>query len=209
MPQSPRSSLPVVLALVLLLVAPLILGSCGSSEPNLDATYALAAGPTGRGAAGQELRRAYFAKSLTLQDAIDYAHRKVEDPADRQAAVFALAVLDLIEMLETEIDLTKLNELFWIRVGTLAGNAAAIAYGLNPRDSKLASALVEAGTERWRTESYWLAHTDHDALVAMIMHEQGRSAEALARLRSRPDFDEHRLAAIKFIEDDVRRKRGG
>lgn len=191
---------------LLLLLLPAILVACGSKESSLDSMFASAAGPTGRGAAAQELRRAFYADKITLSDAVDFAHRKIESPSDEQSITFARAVLDVIEIVEPEIDRAKVNEFFWIRVGTLAGNSAAAARN---QGHKLADSLVLAGTSRWQTDSYWLAHPEHDALAALLLHERGESQEALSRLRSRPDFDEHRLEAIKFIEEEIRRKRGG
>lgn len=198
----------IALMLALAVVGP---QGCGKSTSNLESYYALAGGGVGaRGAAGQAMRQAWYQDEVKLQELLDLAHQRVENPADRQSAVFALAVLDVIQQVDEEIDREKVNEFFWMRVGTLAGNAAAVAYGLSPKDTKLAESLVLAGGKRWQeNESYWMRNPEHDTLVALIMHEQGQSQDALERLKSRVDFNETRLAAIKKIEDEIRRKRGG
>ncbi len=182
---------------------------CESKSDRLESLYSLAAGATGRGAAGQGIQQAWYKEEILLQDVLDLAHQRLEKPGDHQSAVFALALLDTIAVVEEDIDRAKVNEFFWTRVGTLAGNGAGVAFGETPKDVALAEKLMLGGTERWQTDSYWLAHPDHDALVAIIMHERGQSAAAMERLRSRPDFDEHRHAAMKHIEDEVRKKRGG
>jgi hypothetical protein len=73
-----------------------------------------------------------------------------------------------------------------MRVGGLAFAAAEEARA-NGRGSD-ALDLVLAGHPRWQNDAYWYMHPTHDGLVSLVMAENGRRADAVARLRQRADL---------------------
>ena len=97
-----------------------------------------------------------------------------------------------------DIDKQVLNEFFWLRIGTLAGNAAAAARKAG--DLPTARALVLAKPRRWQTEIYWRQCPAHDALASMILFENGEGSEALRRLNDRPDLADEVQQAKEAIE---------
>ncbi len=193
--------------LPLLLVALVGVAGCKSEKARLEALYGTAgSGRGGRTAVGNELRKQWAEKKVTIAEAVSLAHSKLDAPGDAASVVFAGAVLDVIAMIAPDIE-DKTNELFWIQAGTLAGKAAGVAVAAN--DIPLARSLVLAGSERWQTEAYWRQHPDHDAAASIIMHKSGESKDALDRLRSRPELTPETQAAYDLIEKDWRRSRGG
>ncbi|HMN40999.1 MAG TPA: hypothetical protein PKE29_09145 [Phycisphaerales bacterium] len=207
----PLPQRPTILAIwACLLLMPLALAACSSEKDRLEAIAATAA--AGRSAAATSLRTAFFAKEITANAAIDLAHTKVDrlspstystQPTANDIA-FAGAVLDFIEQTEPDIDAKVLNEFFWIRIGTLAGNAAAAAR--KAEDLPAARALVLAGPTRWQTEAYWRQHPAHDALASMILFESGESDKALNRLRDRPDLADDVQIVKDTIEKELKKR---
>jgi len=57
-----------------------------------------------------------------------------------------------------------------------------------------------AGGARWQSEPYWLRYTSHDALVSIILARSGHRAEAIARLRSRPDLQGEAQRVLEELE---------
>lgn len=186
-----------------LLVTPMVLAvaACSESEAErLERLYAQASA-AGPAAAQAGLIAEWNAKAITLNNALNLAHERVEK-ADPGAVPFAMAVLGAIDALEGPIEKAGVNEFFWYRVGTLAGAAAAQA--LKARDLASARALVLAEPVRWQNDSFWLRHPDHDAMASLILHWSGESGAAVARLRARPDLDEGALAVLQRIEAESR-----
>lgn len=184
----------------MLAVASLFCGGCGPSEAErLAAIYAAAA--TNPSAAQSQLVASWTARRITLDRALDLGHARL-DAGDPGAPAFALALLGAIAELEGPITRANVNEFFWIRTGTLAGSAGAVA--LKMGDVTGARTVVLAGPRRWQTEAYWRMHPDHDALASWIMHKAGESGPALARLRERGEPDEQLLATSQRIQSEQR-----
>lgn len=189
------------LALVLLAVA-----ACSSEASKLENVYLLSQSK-GQAAAAAEMRKAWYAKDITLQAAISLAHDKVEKQKDIAAATFAAAVLQTVAEVEPDIPQKDINDFFYVRLGTLAANSAAIAWNAQPRDLALARKLVLAGPKTWQTDKYWMDHADHDALASYILFENNEGTEALDRLRSRPELLDETAKAYDEIEKEMRRRR--
>lgn len=196
---------------VIALAAASALG-CTSEKDRLEAIAKTAA--LSRPAAATALRNAFYAKQITANAAIDMAYARVDGalPAPGATAkvptaddiAFAGAVLDFIDQAEPDIDKKVLNDFFWIRVGTLAGNAAAAAKAAgNPEQ---AASLVLAGPQRWQNEVYWRQCPAHDAMASLLLFEVGKDKEALDRLRDRPDLPDDVAAAKAVIEKEMKKR---
>jgi hypothetical protein len=183
----------------------LALAGCNREPETLEAAYVTAKSspPT----AASDLRTAFAAQTITANGAINLAHERIDTLGDANAVGFARAVLDFIAQAEPEIEKKVLNEFFWMRVGTLAGKAAAAARTAN--DLPTARAVVLAGPKRWQNDIYWRQCPSHDALASMILYESGEGPQALQRLNDRPDLPEETLQAKEAIEQGMRRGRGG
>jgi hypothetical protein len=200
-------------ALVVLLVVA-SLGACTSEKSRLEAAAKTAA--TNRAAAATALRNAFFARQITANGAIDMAYARVDgamaaaggtQPARTPTAAdvaFAGAVLDFIAQTEPDIDQKVANDFFWIRVGTLAGNAAAAAKAMG--NTQLAADLVLAGPPRWQNDAYWRQCPAHDALASLLLFETDKGKEALDRLRDRPDLPDEVAQAKAMIEKEMKKR---
>ncbi len=193
----------------LLLLLPLLFGlfilpGCNNEPANLEATYAAA--KTSRSTATTDLRKAFYAGTITANGAINLAHDRLDKVGDANSIEFAGAVLDFIAQAEPDIDKKVLNEFFWMRIGTLAGNAAAAAEKAG--DTPTARALVLAGPKRWQNDIYWRQCPAHDALASMILFKSDEGALALQRLQDRPDLADEVQEAKTAIEEGMRRGRG-
>ncbi len=202
--------LPYILLSTFLL---LFLSACNSEPATLAAIQKTAA--TSRVTAAIELRKAFYAKAITASGAINLAHARFDTtttppaiPTAPSAAdiAFAGAVLDFIEQCEPDIEKGVLNEFFWMRIGTLAANAAAAAETAG--DTPTARALILAGPKRWQTDAYWRQCPSHDALASIILFKSGEGQEALNRLQDRPDLADEVQQAKTMIEEGMRKGRG-
>ena len=160
-----------------------------------------------RATGAADIERAARAGDFTWSSFVDRAFDELEaaaaDPARVPGALaFAGAVLDAGLTLErtvapqqgagalaSEHPLGGLGpefEIKWLRVGRLAYTAAEQAQ----LAGRLADArsLILAGPARWQNEHYWRRYPDHDALAAIILAQSGERAQAIQRLRSRPDL---------------------
>ena len=179
-----------------MLASTALLAGCGPSEQDrVETIYALSASSSA--AAQAEIVKQWNAKALTLDACINLAHDRLDE---RKAAAlpFAAATLNATADLEAAAIKGGVNEFYWFRIGTLAGKAAVIA--LDAGDVPGARALVFAGPRRWQEENYWRFHPDHDAAASVIMHRNGETAAALARLRNRPDLNELGTDVLNKIE---------
>jgi hypothetical protein len=193
--------------LPVLAVALAAMTACKSEASRLEEMYTAAgSGTGGRAAAGNSLRKEWAAGKVTMVEALNMAHTKLDSPGDAASIAFAGAVLDTVEIAQPDLE-SKTNELFWIQIGTLAGKAAAVAFTAG--DIPLARSLVLSGSDRWQTDAYWREHESHDALAAIVLHKSGESKVALDRLRSRPELGEETQAAFDQIEREWRKSRGG
>lgn len=200
-------SLPT--AIILCLVCAL-LGGCDSEGQRLQAFYTMSVGRAqgqGHAAAANAMRKAWYAKELTVQGALGLAHEKVEKQNDIAAATFALSVLEFVAQVEPDIKKDEVNDFLYMRLGTLAANSAAIVWKTEPRDFDFAGKLVFGGPATWQNDTYWMAHPEHDALASYILFEQGKGVEALDRLRSRPDTTVETEKAMKDIEIEMRNRK--
>lgn len=152
------------------------------------------------------LRTKYYAHEITAMAALNLAHDQIEKTGDAASVIFAGSVLAFLDQVEPDIDREKVNEFFWMRIGTLAANAAAKARAAN--DSPLARSLVLAGPDRWQTDAYWQQNPAHDALASMLMYENGEGAEAAARLKDRPQLLDEPAAALAEIEKGLKKGKG-
>ncbi len=182
------------------------LAGCSSEESRLEELYQTAK-TKGRGSIVNQIRTDWYAKDVTLVGLVDLAHTKVEKDNDVAAAIFAGEVLEAVAQVEPDIKDSEVNDFFYIRLGTLAANSAAIAWNAQPRDITLARKLVLAGPQRWQNDKYWMDHPDHDALASYIMFENGEGDAALERLRQRPDGTEITDKAYDEIEKELRKQR--
>ena len=169
--------------IVLLAAVPLPLSGCEDPAGQLE-LYAAQA-KTSRAGAGANLVVAFKAEQITADDAITLAHQKLD--AGEDATAFAGAVLDMLLAVEDKLPQGGEFELFWMRVGQLAFRAALTAYNHHRPDE--AMTLVFAGPRRWQTDAYWQKSQNHDALASIILSDNGRRSEAIARLQGRPDLD--------------------
>jgi hypothetical protein len=196
-PHTKGARTALVLSFLALLLA---LPGCNREPAALQAAYATA--KSSRVSAATELRTDFYAKTITPNGAINLAHDKLDKVGDANSVEFAGAVLDFIDQCEPDIDKQVLNEFFWLRIGTLAGNAAAAARKAG--DLPTARALVLAKPRRWQTDIYWRQCPAHDALASMILFESGEGPEALRRLNDRPDLADEVQQAKEAIEKGMR-----
>ena len=195
-----------ILPILLLLLPFLLLPGCDSEPATLATIQTTAA--TSRTAAATALRTAFYAKTITANGAIDLAHNRFDTakggpPPTATDINFAGAVLDFIAQCEPDIDKKVLNEFFWLRVGTLAANAAAAAESSG--DTPLARSVVLAGPARWQTDLYWRQCPSHDALASIILFKSGEGPQAIQRLQDRPDLADEVVQAKTMIEQEMRR----
>jgi hypothetical protein len=191
----------------------LMVGGCTTEKERLEAIAKTAA--SSRTAAATALRNGFFAKEITANAAMNMAHERVDaaipagstTPTRTPSAAdiaFAGAVLDFLDQCEPDIDKQVINDFFWIRVGTLAGNAAAAAKAAG--DDALAANLVLAGPPRWQNEVYWRQCPGHDALASILLFQTGREKEALGRLKDRADLPEEVEQAKAMIEKEMKKR---
>jgi hypothetical protein len=174
--------------------ATLLLPSCGK-HVSAQSYYATAS--AGRAAAATAMAADWRAKRLKLDECITLAFDQLDNAGDAESTAFAGAVLDMAAIIEKELPQSGEYEMFWIRVGSLAGLAAEKAAAR--RDFKEARSLVLAGPKRWQTEAFWRRHTQHDALASMLLFYAGEKGEALNRLRQRGDLDDLQQQAYDTI----------
>lgn len=166
--------------------ATLLLAACEEPEPvRLEKIYTASA--TSVATAQSQITAQWTADELRIMSALGMAHDRLDEKPNANSVAFALAVLGAIAELEGPITRkSDVNEFFWMRTGTLAGKAAAVAMRLN--DVPTATAAVLAGPRRWQNDAYWMQNPAHDALVSYLLHMNGKTGEALARLRDRPEM---------------------
>ena len=203
-PPAPHAGHAFVALLFSLLAFLFILSGCNKEPVALQAAFTTA--KTSRVSAATELRTDFYAKTITPNGAINLAHDKLDKVGDANSIEFAGAVLDFIDQCEPDINKQVLNEFFWLRIGTLAGNAAAAARKAG--DLPTARALVLAKPRRWQTDIYWRQCPAHDALASMILFESGEGPLALQRLNERPDLPEEVQQAKEAIEQGIKKERG-
>lgn len=193
--------------LLLLPLFGLLAAGCESESSRLQTHYTQCA-TKGISTTAYDMRQDWYAKKITLQAALSMAHERVEKEQSIAAAQFAGAVLEFAAQVKPEIKDTDTTVFLTTRLGTLAANSAAIAWEAQPRDTKLAKALVFAGSPVWGTTEYWMAHPAHDALASYILMENNEGDEALNRLRERPELLDETDRAYREIERELRRRRG-
>lgn len=189
---------------VMLVVVVLVMAGCASEADRLE-TLAKAASQN-RTTAATAMRKAFYAKEITAQGALGLAHERVEKVGDVAAVDLAGAVLDMLDQISPDVEKAGVNEFYWVRVGTLAGNAGAAAMKLG--DMPRARSVVLAGPGRWQNEAYWRQHPDHDILASAIMFESGEGAAAVQRLRDRAELTEDQARVLEKMEKDLRRGLG-
>lgn len=185
---------------VVLTLACLLSPGCESKARRAAAYYTQS--QAGRGAAAAAMAADWRARRIKLDDCLNLAFEHVESAGDAKATNFAGAVLDFAQLIEKELPQSSDMELFWTRLGGLAAASAEQAY--LRQDIKEARSLVLAGPQRWQNEAYWRLHPNHDALAAYILFSSGEGAEALRRLRSRPDLDDVQQKAYDDIQSGMR-----
>jgi hypothetical protein len=195
---------PAALAGILCLLVSLMVPGCGK-RVSAESYYAVAA--SGRSSAAAAMAADWRAQRLKLDDCITLASDRLTQKGDAASTAFAGAVLDMAGIIERELPQSGDYELFWIRIGSLAGLAAEKA--ALRHDYQEARSLVLAGPKRWQTEAFWRRHTQHDALASMMLFDSGEKAEALNRLRQRGDLDELQQAAYDTISRSAAPKPGG
>lgn len=179
-------------------------GGCGlRAKPKGAAAYYAQAQTAGRAAAAAGMAADWRAKKLLLNDCINFAFERIDADGDTASLIFAGAVLDFAQLIEKELPREPEMELFWTRLGGLAGAAGEKAY--NAGDIKLARSLVLAGPMRWQTEAYWMRHPNHDAIAAYVLFLSGEGGEAIRRLRSRPDLSPAQEQAMQDIQAGMRK----
>jgi hypothetical protein len=195
-----------VLQSLLLLVAigcVFAVGVGGCSPPSRGpAAYYAQAQTAGRAAAAAGMAADWRAKKLQLSDCLDLAFNHVDNGGDNASLTFAGAVLDFAELIEKELPQSGEMEFLWVRIGGLAGAAGEKSY--NAGDIKMARTLVLAGPRRWQTDAYWMRHPNHDAIAAYVLFHSGEGAEAIRRLRSRPDLNDAQQLALEEIQAGMR-----
>jgi hypothetical protein len=178
----------------------MMLMGCQRSSP-LAGVMATAVSPSGgRAAAAGQLVARWKVGDRQLDKAIDLAREQLDSiksgrpaqstgvvPKSADATAFAGAVLDAVEALTPQLPLDSERELFWQRVGALAGAAAEEAF----YNSRLVEArsLVFAGGTRWQNEPYWVMHSGHDGLASVILAQSGERGLAVQRLEDRTDLN--------------------
>lgn len=180
----------------LLLPLTLLLASCGESEEHALARIATMA-QTNPSGAQSEIVILWRSGTITLNGAINLAHDKVEK---NQPGCLAMAQVTLgaTSDLNAEVEKKGVNEFYWMRVGSLAGKSARIAYDAG--DIPTARSLVLAGPPRWKNDNFWRQFPNHDALASYILHASGETREALNRLNGRPDLDPEVQRAVEEIQ---------
>lgn len=192
----------IVSPVVVALIGTSLLTGCTEPEPvQLEKIYKTAA--TSSAAAQATIVSKWTAGEITMQGALGLAHDRLDTQRTANSVAFAAAVLGAEAQLEGAMNKkAELNEFFWMRTGTLAADAAAVAWKLG--DIPGARAVVLAGPKRWQTEAYWLQNPAHDAMASYILHASGETGEALNRLRGRPDMAEEVQRAVEEIERAAR-----
>lgn len=205
-PSSRRATTPIAYLAITCAAAMWVgcVSGCESEQSRLEAMAKSAS--TSRSQAAIDLRKAFYAKEITAQGALGLAHDRVEKPGDMASVDFAGAVLDMLDQISPDVEKAGVNEFYWTRVGTLAGNAAAAAKKLG--DNAKARGVVLAGPKRWQNEAYWRQHPDHDVLASAIMFEAGEGKEAVQRLRERAELTEDQTKVVEKMEKDLRRGLG-
>lgn len=172
-----------------------------------------AAGTGGRKAAANQLRQDWAMKRITLAEAVNIAHAKL-DAAEPAAMAFAGGVLDTIALtspkyrtVEESAGEVPVGEVPWPLVGALAAKAARLA--ADGDDYAMANTLVLTGSDLWESDEYWAANDAHDALASMVLHKSGKSKEAVERLKARAQLGELSQEALDTIEREWRKARGG
>lgn len=188
------------LPLVITLLFALATAGCGSKQKQAAMYYTQS--QAGRGAAAASMAADWRAKQLSLDDCINLAFEHLDREGDAASLVFAGTVLDFAQLVEKDLPKAGEMELFWTRLGGLAGASAEKAYTAG--DLKMARSLVLAGPRRWQTDAYWMRHPNHDALASYVLFYSGEGAEAVRRLRSRADLDGAAEQALREIESAVR-----
>jgi hypothetical protein len=191
-----------VVAVVVAVVLGLGMTGCESKEAKLARYYSVAA--SNRAGAATMMAADWHAKKILLDDCLNYAFNKLDNVGDANSTMFAGAVLDMTQQIEGGLPKEGEYELFWTRIGGLAGESASKAYTLG--DVPGARSLVLGGPKRWQNEAFWMRHPVHDSLVARIMYSNGETSAALHWLRSRGDLDDpERKSAYDDIMADMNR----
>lgn len=190
-----RWSLTLGIAAAASVVFSALPAGCGQKKVSAQSYYSAAS--SGRSAAAASMAADWRAKRLKLDECINLAFERLDGPGDAESVAFAGAVLDMAAIVEKELPQSGEFEMFWVRLGSLAGLAAEKAYMRG--DVKEARTVVLAGPQRWQTEAFWRRHTGHDALAAIILYQCGEGVEAMRRLRSRPDLDQETQDAYDLI----------
>src|SRR6185369_2503189 len=181
---------------LMLMVVASGMGGCDAKPKKLARYYGVAA--SNRAGAASMMAADWNEQKILLDDCLNYAFDKLDNVGDANSTLFAGAVLDLTQQIEGQLPKQGEYELFWTRIGGLAGESASKAYELG--DFQTARTLVLGGPKRWQNDAFWMRHPVHEALVARIMYMNGEQAQALSWLRSRGDLDEpERKAAYDEI----------
>jgi len=187
-----RTSSPVGLVLFLTIVGS-SLPSCEQKKQHIAAFVVQS--KTSRTTAAGAMIAAFKADQITAEDVINAAHERLT--AGEDATDFAGAVLDMLQAVEGQLPQGAEFEIFWMRIGQLACGAAMTAN--NNRRPDEALSLVFGGPKRWQNDAYWQRSPNHDALASIVLDENGRRAEAIARLRDRADLDGTALDVYKKL----------
>jgi RecA/RadA recombinase len=178
------------------LAGALLAGGCESAADRAAAIYTGAG--AGKTAVATAIVADWRAGRTTMDAVLSLAHIQVEKIGDGQSVTFAAGVLDAAKTLESELTQKGANEFLWMRLGTLAGSAAARAFAAG--DERGALTLATAGPVRWQTDMYWIRNPSHDALVSFLMARAGNKNEALARIRDRVENSDELKAAYEAIQ---------
>ncbi|MEL6499091.1 MAG: hypothetical protein AAFZ67_02035 [Planctomycetota bacterium] len=157
----------------------------------------------GRVATTDALETAFLEGEITFEASLEAAEAGLA-AGDPGATAFAGAVLDLAIRIEDRFPTGPEFELFWYRIGRLAGEASTQAMREGRFDE--AAALVLAGPKRWQRPSYWQQYPNHDIVAALSLAQQGRSRDGIARLNSRPIVSPEMEAAIAQIRELERQR---
>ncbi|MEL7485525.1 MAG: hypothetical protein AAFN41_14380 [Planctomycetota bacterium] len=152
----------------------------------------------GRAATTDALEVAFLESDITFEACLEAAEAQLA-AGEPTASEFAGAVLDLAARIEDRFPTGPEYELFWFRMGQLAGKATAAAMQAGRFDE--AATLVLAGPKRWQRMGYWHRYPNHDIMVALSMAQQGRFGEATSRLQSRPIQTPEMEAAVGQIRE--------
>tara|TARA_Y100000815_G_scaffold267904_1_gene288092 strand:+ start:871 stop:1500 length:630 start_codon:yes stop_codon:yes gene_type:complete len=195
---------PSALFLALAVSALAALGGCRDPKALLQqrAASAMTAGwPAGRAPTATQLYADWQAGHITLDLALDHAHKLV-DQNGLSAIPYSAAVLDLSKKLGDQIPSDPATSSILLRrIGRLAYKSAEAAYlGGSPQQ---AAALIEAGPDRWKSEPYWRRYPDHDALAAIILAGIGEREQAISRLQSRAVLQGPAEEALEMLRSGV------